>query len=95
MVQSPLADQTGVVSGRWKLVRNTLLGWTRFTDLLRDPREQQDDAALHPVEARRLAALLDTWRSVQLEYYDSQVLPTLWFPPRVGVPLTWIGAEAH
>lgn len=95
MVQSPLADQTGVVSGRWKLVRNTLRGWTRFTDLVRDPREQQDDAALHPVEAGRLAALLDTWRNVQLEYYDSQVLPTLWFPPRVSMPAAWVIAGTH
>jgi arylsulfatase A-like enzyme len=95
MVQSPLADQTGVVCARWKLVRNTLLGWTRFTDLLKDPLERQDDAALHPVEARRMAALLDTWRSVQLEYYDSQVLPTLWFPPRVGVPAAWMIAGSH
>jgi arylsulfatase A-like enzyme len=95
MVQSPLADQTGVVSGRWKLVRNTLLGWTRFTDLMKDPLERQDDARQHPVEARRLMALLDTWRTVQLEYYDSQVLPTRWFPPRVGMPTAWMTASKH
>jgi arylsulfatase A-like enzyme len=95
MVQTPLADQVGVVSGRWKLVRNTAQGWTRFTDLVRDPEERKDDAIAHPIEAHRLAALLDTWQAVQLEYYDSQVLPTAWFPPRVGMPAAWIAAGNH
>ena len=95
MVQSPLADQTGVVSGGWKMVRNTLLGWTRFTDLVKDPLERRDDAGQHPIEARRLAALLDTWRTVQLHTMTPKVLPTLWFPPRVGMPRAWMGAQTH
>jgi arylsulfatase A-like enzyme len=61
MVQSPLADEIGVVSGRWKMVRNMLNGSIR--------------------------ALLEAWRSAQLDYYQSVVAPTVSFPPRVGPPM--------
>ena len=95
MVQSPLADEVGVVSGRWKLVRSTRMQWSRFTDLTLDPQEHRDDSRLHPLEAQRLGALLDTWQAVQLRYYDSQVLPTLQFPPRVGMPGKWMASDSH
>jgi arylsulfatase A-like enzyme len=87
MVQSPLADEIGVVSGQWKMVHNMLNGSTRFTDLVGDPREHRDVRALHPVEAERIQALLDTWRAAQLDYYGSISAVTTSFPPRVGVRL--------
>ncbi len=84
MVQSPLADEIGVVSGRWKMVHNMLNGSTRFTDLVRDPGEHHDVRALHPAEAEQIQALLDSWRAAQLDYYGSIEALGRSFPPRVG-----------
>ena len=50
MVQSPLADESGIVSGRFKFVRNTVMGWSGFTGLVLDRQEHRDDTATYPVE---------------------------------------------
>jgi hypothetical protein len=69
------------------MVRNMLNGSIRLTDLSADPGEHRDVSALHPVEAARIRALLEAWRSAQLDYYQSVVAPTVSFPPRVGPPM--------
>ena len=86
MVQSPLAEETGVVSGKWKMVRNTLVGSTRLTDLTADPQERVDASAKYPTVAAQMRGLLNTWSAMQLEYYGSLVLPTVSFPPRITLP---------
>lgn len=82
MVQSPLAHRVGVVSGRWKMVRDVREGGTWLTDV-GDPLEKVDFTEEYPDTAKRMLALLDTWRAVQLAYYGSTVMPSRQFPPRV------------
>jgi arylsulfatase A-like enzyme len=83
MVQSPLAHRIGVVSGRWKMVRDIREVTTKLTDVVADPLGTVDLAPAYPDTARRLLGLLDTWRTVQLIYYGSTVTPAVQFPPRV------------
>jgi arylsulfatase A-like enzyme len=83
MVQSPLADGVGAVAGDWKVVRNLASNEVRFTNLRTDPGERhQADPAGDPA-AGRLLEQLDSWRAVQLAYYQSPRQMATTFPPRL------------
>lgn len=89
IVQSPLANEVGVVSGRWKMVRDVTNGSARFTDLANDAGERENDSTADPAVAHRLGTLLDTWRAIQLRYYGTPEESARFYPPRVALPATW------
>ena len=81
IVQTPLAFQSAVVRGGFKLLYSE---WERryyLWDLVRDAAERFNIADARPDLVQEMAARLQTWRSEQLGYYedmarDSAIAPS-------------------
>ena len=81
VVQSPLAEQFGIVRDGYELMYDKRLDAYSLYDLVHDPTQQRDLLAVEQDHARRLIERLDTWRAVQLEYYRNTLHQKAWYPP--------------
>lgn len=75
MVQSPLAEQYGIIRGGYKLLYDKRLDGFAFFDLASDPAELRPLDLAGPMAqlAEDAAARLQTWRAAQLDYYRSSL----------------------
>lgn len=83
LVQSPLAQQTGVIWNGWKLVRDRITGAMDLHDLGCDPLERHNLVSEAIPERDALVALLRSHEQVQFEYYASPLRMATELPPRI------------
>jgi arylsulfatase A-like enzyme len=81
VVQSPFAEEYGIVKAGVKYVFNPFNDSERLFNLAADPGETRNIVAANADVARYLRARLDTWRAVQIEYYENASEHLVWFPP--------------
>lgn len=84
VAQTPLAYQYGVIRSGLKLVYDE---WERrysLYDLATDPSETKDVAGLHPLEMDQLAQRLQTWRRIQIDYYQDTKVHARAYPPIIA-----------
>jgi arylsulfatase A-like enzyme len=81
LVQAPLAHQYGVVRDGFKLVHDAERDKTTLVNLRRDPGETRDLSKRRPVLTEELRRRVDTWRALQLEYYNDPAIHTRSYPP--------------
>ncbi|MEX1184130.1 MAG: sulfatase, partial [Gemmatimonadota bacterium] len=91
IVQSPLANQFGIIQGPYKLVVDT----RRHTAVLRnravDPLERYDLSARDSTRTRILRERLDTWRAAQLRFYTNPLLQAETYAPVLPEPRALAG----
>jgi arylsulfatase A-like enzyme len=81
VAQTPLAYQYGIVRSGFKLIYDEHEQRYSLYDLTSDPGELADIAAAQPERVNDLAKRLQTWRTLQIEYYADKTLQTGEYPP--------------
>jgi len=81
VAQTPLAYQYGIVRSGYKLIYDDREGRYSLFNLVTDPHEKLDLAISQPSLVKDLAKRLQTWRTLQIEYYADKRLHTLEYPP--------------
>jgi hypothetical protein len=81
VVHTPLAMQTGVERGGWKLISDERLKIPLLYDLRKDPGETRDVAKEQPSVLRELTRQLTEWRRLQLDYYRDPARMAAEYPP--------------
>ncbi|UCC73369.1 MAG: sulfatase [Gemmatimonadota bacterium] len=81
VAQAPLAHQYSIVRQGFKLIYDARRNEYALYDLERDPGETVNLGSRLPAVAGELAVWLDTWRKVQIDYYESPHLHERWYPP--------------
>jgi arylsulfatase A-like enzyme len=81
VAQTPLAYQYGIVRSGFKLIYDEHERRYLLYNLTADPGEQTNIAASQPEVVQELAKRLQTWRTLQLEYYADKRLQTQEYPP--------------
>ena len=79
--QTPIAEQYAIVRGRYKLMLDVRPFGASLFDLEADPGETKSVADAHPAVVKSLLDRLQTWRAVQLEYYESPPQYDRFYPP--------------
>jgi arylsulfatase A-like enzyme len=81
VAQTPLAYQYGIVRSGFKLIYDEHELRYSLYDLAADPGELADIAASQPGLVDELSKRLQTWRTLQIEYYTDKELHTREYPP--------------
>jgi arylsulfatase len=81
VAQTPLAYQYGIVRSGFKLIYDERERRYLLYDLAADPGERADMAASQPQRVNELAKRLQTWRTLQIEYYSDKALHSREYPP--------------
>jgi arylsulfatase A-like enzyme len=81
VAQTPLAYQYGIVRSGFKLIYDEHERRYSLYDLAADPGELADIAASQPELVEELSKRLQTWRTLQIEYYADKELHTREYPP--------------
>lgn len=81
VAQAPLAHQYAIVRQGYKLIYDVRRDVYALYDLQRDPGETLPLGDRLPAVAHELAVWLDTWRKVQIDYYENPRLQEHWYPP--------------
>jgi len=81
VAQTPLAYQYGIVRSGHKLIYDERESSYSLYDLVADPDEKTDLAAAKPALVQDLAKRLQTWRTLQIEYYADKSLQAREYPP--------------
>lgn len=93
MTSQNISEEDGLISGKYKFVRNFKGRGQRLFDLEADPREQVDLSTNEPVKVGYFAEVLQLYRNQQLSYYllppeeQSRKFPPQ--PPQVAVNEEW------
>jgi arylsulfatase A-like enzyme len=81
VAQAPLAHQYAIVRQGYKLIYDVRRDVYALYDLQRDPGETSGLVDHFPAVADQLVVWLDTWRKLQIDYYESPHLHERWYPP--------------
>ena len=81
VAQTPLAYQYGIVRSEFKLVDDERERQYSLYTLAADPGELTDVASSQPELVNALARRLQTWRTLQIEYYADKSLQAREYPP--------------
>jgi len=81
VAQTPQAHQVGVVRSHHKLIYDEWRQRYQLFDLVNDPAEKIDIAQQNQRLTKELAARLQTWRKLQMDYYADKALHTREYPP--------------
>ncbi len=81
VAQTPLAYQYGIVRAGHKLIYDERESRYSLYDLVADPGEKTDLAPAQPALVQDLAKRLQTWRTLQIEYYADKSLQAREYPP--------------
>jgi arylsulfatase A-like enzyme len=81
LAQTPDAYQYGIVRAGFKLIYDERLREHRLFNLETDPGEKQDLATTEPLIVKNLAARLNTWRKLQIDYYSDATVQKREYPP--------------
>ncbi len=81
VAQTPDAYQYGIVRAGFKLIYDERLREHRLFNLETDPGEKQNLAATQPLMVKNLAARLNTWRKLQIDYYSDPIVQRREYPP--------------
>ena len=81
VAQTPLAYQYGIVRSGHKLIYDERESRYSLYDLVADPGEKTDLALEQPTLVQDLAKRLQTWRTLQIEYYADKSLQAREYPP--------------
>ena len=81
LAQTPDAYQYGIVRAGFKLIYDERLQEHRLFNLETDPGEKQDIATTEPLIVKNLAARLNTWRKLQIDYYSDVTVQKREYPP--------------
>jgi arylsulfatase A-like enzyme len=81
VAQTPLAYQYGIVRADHKLIYDERESRYSLYDLVADPGEKTDLAPAQPALVQDLAKRLQTWRTLQIEYYADKSLQAREYPP--------------
>ena len=81
LAQTPLAYQYGIVRSGHKLIYDERERRYSLYDLVFDPGEKTDIASSQPELVTELAKRLQTWRTLQIEYYADESLQSREYPP--------------
>jgi arylsulfatase len=84
VAQTPLAYQYGIVRSGFKLIYDEREGRYSLFNLAADPDEKLDVAGSHPTLVNDLAKRLQTWRTLQIDYYADKRLQTQEYPPIIA-----------
>ena len=67
-------DLLSARAGRWKYIRSSL-GVDELYDLLADPAEATNLAAIDPIALESMRNLLDAWRLTQTRHLENETAP--------------------
>jgi arylsulfatase A-like enzyme len=81
VAQTPLAYQYGIVRSGYKLIYDERDRQYSLYDLVSDPGEKTNIASSRPELLNELAKRLQTWRTLQIEYYADKSLQAREYPP--------------
>jgi arylsulfatase A-like enzyme len=81
VAQSPLAHEYAIVQSGYKLMYDARNKISILYDLREDPAEKFDQSMAVPEVKTRLKKRLDSWRRMQLDYYQKATLHKRWYPP--------------
>jgi arylsulfatase A-like enzyme len=81
IAQTPAAYETAIIRGRYKLHWSEAEDLYVLNDLLIDPGETTDVAAVYPKVVEQLARRLHQWRDEQLAYYGDVERQRREYPP--------------
>lgn len=81
VAHTPMAHNYGIVRDGYKLIYDERLRSHVLYDLIHDPGEKVDLAAVRPALVHELADRLDTWRRVQIDYYAQYFRHAREYPP--------------
>ena len=81
VAQTPDAYQYGIVRSGFKLIYDERQQEHWLFNLEADPGEQHNLAAAQPLMVKNLAARLNTWRKLQIDYYSDPKLQEREYPP--------------
>ncbi len=81
VAQTPDAYQYGIVRAGFKLIYDERLREHRLFNLETDPGEKQNLATTQPLMVKNLAARLNTWRKLQIDYYSDPIVQKREYPP--------------
>jgi phosphoglycerol transferase MdoB-like AlkP superfamily enzyme len=84
VVQSPFAEQYGIVRDGFKYAYEPFYDRALLFDLKSDPQERRNLVTSNPGLAEQLRRRLDTWRHHQLTYYNREDLHLVTYPPVLG-----------
>ena len=84
MVQTPIAHQYGVVWRRFKLIHDVNYDKMLLLDRVGDPKELTAYGPKYPALQAKLRARLDTWRRLQMDYYEDTGLHSRRYPPMMA-----------
>jgi arylsulfatase A-like enzyme len=84
VAQTPLAYQYGIVRSGHKLIYDEREPRYSLYDLVADPGEKTDLAPAQPALVQDLAKRLQTWRTLQIEYYADESLQSREYPPMLA-----------
>ena len=83
VVQTPVAYQSGIIRGKFKLLSVDGTVSRSLFDLAADPAERTNIASQHPDVVTDLAGRLERWRRAQLDYYGDLRRQRKEYPPVV------------
>lgn len=81
LAQTSLAHQYAIVRLNYKLIYDARRKKYLLFDLSKDRGETKDLSAELPERADSLAAILHTWRKIQVDYYRDWAEHGRWYPP--------------
>lgn len=81
VAQSPIAHEYAIVQSGYKLMYDAHNKMSILYDLRTDPAEKIDQSMAVPEVKTRLKKRLDSWRRMQLDYYQKATLHKRWYPP--------------
>jgi len=81
VAQTPLAYQYGIIRSGFKLIYDEHEQRYSLYNLTADPGEQTNIAGSKPEVIQELAKRLQTWRTLQIEYYNDRQLHLKEYPP--------------
>jgi arylsulfatase A-like enzyme len=81
VAQTPLAYQYGIVRSGHKLIYDERDHQYSLYNLISDPGEKTNIASSRPELVNELARRLQTWRTLQIEYYADKSLQAREYPP--------------
>jgi len=84
VAQTPLAYQYGIVRSGFKLIYDEREVRYLLFNLATDPEEKFDVAGSQPTLLKDLAKRLQTWRTLQIDYYANQRLQSQEYPPIIA-----------
>lgn len=84
VAQTPLAYQYGIVRSGFKLIYDEREGRYSLFNLATDPDEKFDVAGSQPTLVKDLAKRLQTWRTLQIDYYANKRLHSQEYPPIIA-----------